>query len=165
MVGIERLGYVSAHLIRKTLEAYTQDYPGVRHKCEVMRNNSTVVRLPSLPDSMCSVSRNKEDSSVDLLEDIHSRKHFWGLVFYGVRTKLVAYYRLWSKDPTSSSTLDALGKLIAEHSIPRMMIMDNDSILGVVKKWKKGLGQTLTPSTYMNHTNTVKTWWNVPIRI
>ena len=32
----KHLGYVSAHLVKKTFEASTQDYLGVRHKREVV---------------------------------------------------------------------------------------------------------------------------------
>ena len=66
---------------------------------------------------------------MDLLENIHAGKNPWGLVFYSVKLKLLAYQRLVSKDPTSALTLDALGNFIAEHGIPIMIIADNDGVL------------------------------------
>ena len=82
---------------------------------------------------------------MDLLEDTHARKKRWGLVFYGVKSKLLAYYRLGSKDPTSASTLDALSQFISEHGISRIIIMDSDGVLGAGKKWKLFLGLMFTP--------------------
>ena len=67
---------------------------------------------------------------MDLLENTHAGKKRWGVVFYGVKSKLLAYYRLGSKYPTALSTLDALGNFIAEHEIHRMIITDIDSLLG-----------------------------------
>ena len=67
---------------------------------------------------------------MDLLENTHAGKKRWGVVFYGVKSKLLAYYRLGSKYPTALSTLDALGNFIAEHEIHRMIITDIDSFLG-----------------------------------
>ena len=118
----------------------------MRHKYEVMRKNSSVVRYPSLPDPMCGIRRNKEKFSVVLLEDTHSGKNCWGQLFYGVKYKPLDYYRLGSREPTTFSTLDALGKFIAEHGIPRMLITDSDSILGAGKEWKHILGQIFPPS-------------------
>ena len=69
----------------------------------------------------------------------------WGIVFYGLKSKLLAYYRLGSKDPTGSSTLDALGKFIAEHGIPRKIITDCDGRLGAGKVWKNYLGRLFVP--------------------
>ena len=117
----------------------------MRHEQEVIPKNSAVVRFTSLPDPMRGVRRNKETFSVDLLEDTHAGKKRWGLVFYGVKYTLLAYYRLGSKDPTSSSTLDALGNFIAENGIPRMLITDSDGVLGAENKWKHFLGQKFTP--------------------
>ena len=82
---------------------------------------------------------------MDLLEDTNSGKNSWGLVFYGVKSKLLAYYMLGSKYPTASSTLVALGKFIADHSIPRSLITDSGSILGDGKKCKQVLERTFTP--------------------
>ena len=47
------------------------------------------------------------------MEFNHARKTSWGLVFYGVKSKIIAYYRLGPKDPTSCSTLYALVQLIS----------------------------------------------------
>ena len=81
---------------------------------------------------------------MDLLENTHAGKKRWGLVFYGVKSKLIAYYKLGSKDPTSRSTLDDLGNFIAEHGIPIIIITDSDGVLGAGKKWKHYLGQMFT---------------------
>ena len=80
-----------------------------------------------LPDHMRDIHRNKENFSVEFLEDTHAGKNYWGLVFYRVKSKILAYYRLGYKNPTSSLTLYALGKFIAEHRIPRILMMDSDS--------------------------------------
>ena len=64
------------------------------------------------------------------------RKTRWGIVFYGLKSKLLAYYRLGSKDPTGSSTLDALGKFIAEHGIPRRLLLIVMGGLGLEKYGK-----------------------------
>ena len=58
-----------------------------------------------------------------------------------MKSKLLAYYRLGSKDLTRASTLDALGKLIAKHRIPRKITMDHDGKLGAGKKWKEYPGR------------------------
>ena len=60
----QRLGYVSPHLVKKTFENSTQDYPGVRHDWEVVPKKSAVVRYPSLYDPMCGILCNKETFSV-----------------------------------------------------------------------------------------------------
>ena len=65
----------------------------------------------------------------------------WGLVFYSVKSKLIAYYRLDSKEPTASSTLDNLGNFIAEHRVPRIIITDINRVLGEGNKWKHYLGR------------------------
>ena len=70
----QRLGYVSAHLVKKTFDDSTQNYPGVRQEYEVMPNNSSKVRFTSLPDPMPGILCNKETFSVDLLEDTHAGK-------------------------------------------------------------------------------------------
>ena len=108
----------------------------MRHEREVMPKKSVVVGFTSLSDPMHGIRRNKETFSVDLLENTHAGNKRWGLLFYGVKSKLLAYYRLGSKDPTASSTLDAQGNFIAEHRIPRMIFMDSDWVLGAGKKWK-----------------------------
>ena len=94
--------------MKKNFEKSTQYYPGVRHKQEVIPKKSAMVILPSLSDPMRGILRNKETFSVDLLENTHTGKKRWGLVLYGVKSKLLDYYRLGYKDPTSASTLDAL---------------------------------------------------------
>ena len=66
------LGYVSAHLVKKTFETSTQDYSGVRHDCEVTTKKSSVVSFPILPYPVCSIRFNKESFSVYVLEDTHS---------------------------------------------------------------------------------------------
>ena len=141
----QRLGYVRPHLVKKSFENSTQDYPGVRHKQDVMPNKFAVVRFPTRSDPMHVIRRNKDLFSVDMLENTHVGKKCWGLVFYGIKPKLLAYYKLGSKDPTARSTLDDLGNFIAEHGIPIMIIMDSDGVLGVGKKWKHYLGQMFTP--------------------
>ena len=141
----QRLGYVIPHLVKKTFDNYTQYYPGVSHEREVMPKKSSVVRFPSLSGPMRGIRHNKETFSITLLENTHAGKKHWGLVFYGVKYKLLACYRLGSKDPTSHSTLDALGSFIAEHVIPRMIIMDRDGVIGAGKKWKHYPRRIFTP--------------------
>ena len=104
-----------------------------------------MVRYPSLYDTMRGVRRNKETVSVELLEDTHAVKKSWGLVSYGVNSKLLYYCRLGSKESTSSSTLDSLGNFISEHRIPRMIITDRNGVLGAGKKWKQYLGEKKSP--------------------
>ena len=141
----QRLGYVNPHLAKKTFDKSTQDYPGVRHEWEFMPKKPAVVMFPSLSDPMRVIHRNRETFFVALLENTHAGKKHWGLVFYGVRSKLLAYYRLGYKDPTVRFTLDALGDLIAEHGIPIMIIKDSNMVLGAGKNWKQFLGQIFTP--------------------
>ena len=101
--------------------------------------------FPSLTDPIIGIHRNRETFSLDVTEDTHTRKNCWGLIFCGVNSMLFAYYRLGSKYPTASSTLDALGQLITEHGIPRNINMDSYGILGAEKKWKQVLGRTFIP--------------------
>ena len=77
----------------------------MRHEREVMPTKSDVVIFPSLSDPMCAIFCNKETFSVDLLENIHAGKNRLGLVFYGIKSKLLYYYRLGLKYPTVHSTL------------------------------------------------------------
>ena len=56
-----------------------------------MRKKLAVFRFPSLSDPMRGICRNKETFFVDLLENNHAAKKRWGLVFYGVKSKLIAY--------------------------------------------------------------------------
>ena len=139
------LGHVSTHILKKTFEASTNDYPGASHDREFMPKKSSVVRFTRLPDKMRSISRNNEKFSVDITEDTHDEKKHWGLLLYGVKSKLLAYYRLGSKYPTTSSTLYALGKSIANNGIPRTLIKDNDGILGAGKKRKQVLRRKFNP--------------------
>ena len=94
--------------MKKTFENSNQEFSDVRHEREVMPKKSSVEIFPVIYDPLRSISRKKETFSVDLLEDIHARKNRWGLVFYGVKYKLIVYYRLGSKDPTAAFTLYAL---------------------------------------------------------
>ena len=82
---------------------------------------------------------------MDLLDNTHTGKKHWGLVLYGVKSKLLDYYRLRSKDPTSASTLYYLHNFIAEHGIPRMIITDSYRVIGAGENWKHYLGQMFTP--------------------
>ena len=68
------LGYFSAHFVKKTFEASTQDYQGVRHEHGFMPTKSAVVRFTSLTDPMHIIHLNKESFSVDVMEDTHSGK-------------------------------------------------------------------------------------------
>ena len=90
-----------------------------------MPKKSAVKIFPGLSYPLRGISRNKETFYVDLLEDTHDGKKRWGIVFYGVKSKLLAYYILGSKDPTAASTLDALNQFIAKHGILRMIITDS----------------------------------------
>ena len=110
-----------------------------------MPKKSSVVRFPILSDHMRGIRRNKETFSVDLLDNTHAGKKRWGLVFCGVKSKLLAYYRLGSKYPTNRSTFNAVGNFIAEHGIPIMIITDSNGVLGAGNKWKYNLGQMFTP--------------------
>ena len=94
--------------MKKTFENSNQEFSGVRHEREVMPKKSSVEIFTVISDPLRGISRKKESFSVDLLEDVHARKNRWGLVFYGVRYKLLVYYRLGSKDTTAALTLYAL---------------------------------------------------------
>ena len=72
-----------------------------------MPKKSIVVRFTSLTNTMHIICCNKETFYVDVTEDNYAGKKRRGLVFYGVKYKLLAFYILCLKDPTSSSTLDA----------------------------------------------------------
>ena len=110
-----------------------------------MPKKSAVVRFLSLPDPMRGIRRNKGFFPVDLLENTHVGKKCWGLVFYGVKSKLLDYYRPRLKYPTARLTLDALENFINEHGIPRMIIMDSDGVLGAVKKRKHIIRENIHP--------------------
>jgi len=140
----QRLGYISPHLVKKTFESSTQFYPGVRHEREVMPKKAAVGRFPAMSDSLRSIRRNKETFSVDLLVDTRAGSR-WGIVFFGLQSKLLAYYRLGKKEPTSHSTLDALRKFIAWHGIPKKIITDSDKRLGAGKTWKRFLSNIFVP--------------------
>ena len=110
-----------------------------------MPKKSAVEIFLAMADSLRGVRRNKETFSVDVVENTYSGKKRWGIVFYGVRSKLLDYYRLGSKDPTGASILDALGEFIAEHGISWKIIMDYDGNLGAGKQWKDYLGRLFVP--------------------
>ena len=94
--------------MKKTFENSNQDFSGVKHEQEMMPKKFSLEIFPVIYDPLRGISRNKENFSVDLLEDIHAGKNRWDLVFYGVKSKLLVYYRLGSKDPTAALTLYAL---------------------------------------------------------
>ena len=58
---------------------------------------------------------------MDLLLDTRAGSR-WGIVFFGLKSKLLAYYRLGTKEPTGTSTLDALRRFIDWHGIPKKII-------------------------------------------
>ena len=87
--------------MKKTFENSNQDFSGVRHEREMMPKKFSLEIFPVIYDPLRDISQNKETFSVDLLEDIHARKNRWGLVFYRVKYKLLVYYILRSKDPTT----------------------------------------------------------------
>ena len=64
------------------------------HEREVMPKKLAVVRFTSLSDTMRVIHRNKENFTMDLLENTHAGKKCWGLVFYGVKSKVLDYDRL-----------------------------------------------------------------------
>ena len=110
-----------------------------------MPKKSAVDRFPAVDDSLRVVLCNKETFSVDVVENTHAGNKRWGILFYGVKSKLLAYYRLGSNDPTGASTLDALGKFIDEHGIPGKIITDHGGNLGTGKVWKNCLGRLFFP--------------------
>ena len=67
----QRLGYVIPHLVKKTFNNSTRDYPGVRHERGVMPKKLAVVVFPSLYDNMRGIRRNKETFSVDFVDNNH----------------------------------------------------------------------------------------------
>ena len=74
----QRLGYFIPHLINKTFDNSTQDYPGVRHKREVIPKKLAVVIFTSISDPMRGIRRNRETFPVDLVENTHTGKKRWG---------------------------------------------------------------------------------------
>ena len=110
-----------------------------------MPKKSDVVRFPSLYNPMRDIRCNKETCSVDLLDNTHAGNNHWSPVFYGVKSKLLVYYILGSKNPTASLTLDTLGNFIADHGIPIMIITYSYGVLGAGKKWKHYLVEIFTP--------------------
>ena len=117
----------------------------MRHDSEAMPKKSALVMFPNLIDTIRGICRNKESFSVDIMENTHTGEKRWGLVFYVIKSKLLAYCRLDSKDPTKSLALYALGKFIAEHGIPIVLIMYSEGILGAGYKWKQAIGKTFIP--------------------
>ena len=77
--------------MKKTFENSNQEFSGVRHEREVM---------PFLILCAALVGIRKTFPLI-FLEDIHAGKNRWDLVFYGVKSKLLVYYRLGSKDPNT----------------------------------------------------------------
>ena len=63
---------------------------------------------------------------MECLEDTHAGRKHWGLVLYGIKSKLLAYYRLGSKNPTTYLNLDNLGNFKADDGIPIMITTDSD---------------------------------------
>ena len=49
------------HLVKKTFEGSTQDFPGVSHELAVMHRKSEIVIFPSFPDPMRNIRRNKDN--------------------------------------------------------------------------------------------------------
>ena len=74
----------------------------MQHESEAVTKKSDIVRFTILPDKMRGISYNKETFSADVTEFTHSGKTRWGLVFYGVKSKLIAYHTFVLKEPTSS---------------------------------------------------------------
>ena len=76
------------------------------------------------------------------MEFIHNGGSRWVLVLYGLNKKLMAYYRIWFKDPITHSTLYVIYQFITNHGIPRHFIMNSHSVLGKGTLWKKVIGHT-----------------------
>ena len=130
--------------MKKTFEYSTQFYPGVRHEREVMPKKSAVEIFSAMTDSLRSIRQNKETFSVGVVLDTHAGSR-WGIVFFCLKSKQLPYYRLGLKEPTGSSTLDALRKFMAWHDIPKKIIMDSDGRLGAGRVWKNFLGGLFVP--------------------
>ena len=64
-----------------------------------MPKKYVVVKFTSLPDPMCGIRCNKKTFSVDVTEDTYAGGKRWVLVFYGLNSKLLYYYRLGFKKP------------------------------------------------------------------
>ena len=110
-----------------------------------MPKKSAVEIFTAMADSLRSVLRNKETFPVDVVENTYAGKKRWGIVFYGVKSKRLAYYSLGYKEPIGALTLDALGTFISEHGIPRKIITDHDGKLDAGKKWKDFIGRLFVP--------------------
>ena len=104
-----------------------------------MPKKYVVVKFTSLPDPMCGIRCNKKTFSVDVTEDTYAGGKRWVLVFYGLNSKLLDYYRLGLKNHTASLTLDSLGQFNSEHGVPRKLVKGSHSILGAGNKWKQVL--------------------------
>ena len=81
---------------------------------------------------------------MDVVLDTHAGTR-WGILFFVLKSKLLAYYWLGSKEPTGSSTLDALRKFISWNGIPSKIITDSDGRLGAGRVWKNFLGGLFVP--------------------
>ena len=137
----QRLGYTRPRVLKKTFEASSQDYPGVRQDHDVLPNKSLVVSFPILTNTISVINRNKENFYVDVAERAQSGKRNWGVVFYGLRKKLMIYHRIRYKDITAHSTLDKLVQSIAKYVIPQRVITDIHIILGAGNLWKHAIGK------------------------
>ena len=63
----------------------------VRNEHEFMPKNYVVVRFHILPYPIHSIRHNKKIFSGGVTKDTHAGKKRWGVVFYGVKFKLLAY--------------------------------------------------------------------------
>ena len=77
--------------MKKTFKSSTQFYASVRHEREVMPKKLATERFPAIPGSLRNVRRNKKTFSVGVVADTHAGKTRWRIVFYGVKSKLLAY--------------------------------------------------------------------------
>ena len=150
----QSIGYLITRVVNRVFEASTQDYPGVRHEHEVMHKKLDVLKFPIITYPMRSIWRNRETFLADAVEFNHAGEKCWGLVLYGVKTKLINYYRLGSKEHTTQSILDKLGQLIIKHRIYRQLVPYSHIVLGARNLWKRFLGLKCTPlflSKLYNH--------------
>ena len=93
-----------------------------------------MVRFNSLPYPMSGICCNRETFLVDIMGFTHAGKTRWGLIFYGIKSKLLDCYILILKDPTANANLYALGQSISEDGIPRQLVIYIHIKLGAGKK-------------------------------
>jgi hypothetical protein len=130
-----RLGYVPETVIKKTFLATTQLVPSVQHENELFPSNSHVARFPIL-----RTRRLNETVYADLVEykkADNETKVIKGLLIYGSKSKLLAYY--WNPDdstPTSLQTLEWLYEFIRDFGAPHTIYTDGGSELKRSKKWR-----------------------------